>query len=557
MLAHWLAMAQTESISWNGIGTPARYWVDPSGTATPEVARSMLAPGMGLPADPARVMPLGDGRAVWFRLELPAVAAPVRAVVTVPHSGMDAADMFLWTEAGGFEQLRSGDRVPVRQWTIRHLHPVFGLALSPRSNQEVYLRVQHSQPVGVPWRFWDVRSFNEANKISHMFLGAYVGFAVLVILLSFTNAFTWRDPIHLYFAGNVTLVGLTQLSLTGLAGEYFWPDNAWWNDIAAVTLPTLAMASSSWLVRELVSERGLRALPAALLAYSCAGLAIAVGFVTVGRVPFFLLLNLYLVAGIVLLIGSLAWFTLRRPRVGGWVLAGFTILMLSALYPLLRNFEILPTTFATQYATIIASAIDPPLVLTGLYFRSRERRDNRMRLAAMSHTDPLTGVGSHAVLMDRLAGMLRKQSREAAEGAVLRVRVRNAAAIQHGHGTEAGQAALVRAAECVAMQAREGDTVARHKGGDFVLLLMGSVVRDDLAAAARNIIARGLKFSGRLPPGVTLQFQVAAARAPFTAATADELLQLLDEALQDGEARPFRTLRTASEEEASAPPLGT
>ena len=542
------ANAQAEGPVWQGEALPGRYWVDEAGTATLDTVRAIMNAGGGQAADTNMIMPLGGGRAVWYRLQLPAVRQLARGVITVPHAGMDSVDLYFPDEAGRFAVMRAGDRLPVSQWAVRYLHPAFIFNMAPGPAPEAYLRIQHSQPVGVRWEFWDVRSFNEVNKQWHMFLGAYLGIAILVVLLSCANAFSWRDPIHLYYAGNVTLVALTQLSLTGLAGEYFWPDNAWWNDIAAVVLPALAIAASAWLVRQLVIERGMRLMPGVMLAYSCVGVLIAAGFLLAGRDPFFKPFNVYLLVGVVLLIGTLAWFTARRPQVGGWVLAGFLILLLAALLPVLRNFGVLPTSFATQYAPIIASAIDFPLVLTGLYFRSRERRDNRMRLAALTHTDPLTGVGSHRVLLERLAEMLRRQRPAAPRGAVLRVRVRNAAELQNNWGTEAGQAALVRAAECVAKEASEGDTVARHREGDFVLLLSGPLTREQLAAAGRNIIARGLKFSGRLPPGETLRLQVAAARSPFTESTAEGLLAALDEALSDPEIRPYRALPAAGEE---------
>ena len=93
---------------------------------------------------------------------------------------------------------------------------------------------------------------------------------------------------------------------------------------------------------------------------------------------------------------------------------------------------------------------------------------------------------------------------------MLRVHVGNLDAIVEEYGREAAEAAMVRAAECVATEAREGDTVARDCVGDLVLLLDGRMTREQATAAARNIIARGLKFSGRLPPGVTLTLHVAA-----------------------------------------------
>jgi two-component system, sensor histidine kinase LadS len=114
---------------------------------------------------------------------------------------------------------------------------------------------------------------------------------------------------------------------------------------------------------------------------------------------------------------------------------------------------------------------------------------------------------------------------------VLRVRVGNLDAIRNEHGREAAEAALLRAAECVARQASESDTVGREQGGDLVLVMEGQVPRELAAAAGRNIIARGLKFSGQLPPGVTVWLHVAAACAPLPVGNAANLLGVLDQEL--------------------------
>ncbi len=113
---------------------------------------------------------------------------------------------------------------------------------------------------------------------------------------------------------------------------------------------------------------------------------------------------------------------------------------------------------------------------------------------------------------------------------VVRVHVANHATIRNEYGREAAEAALVRAAECVAGEAAESDLVAREQGGDLVLLLHGRVERAQVTEAGRNIIARGLKFSGRLPPGVTLALRVVCIHAPLPAGTAATLLATLAQA---------------------------
>jgi diguanylate cyclase (GGDEF)-like protein len=241
----------------------------------------------------------------------------------------------------------------------------------------------------------------------------------------------------------------------------------------------------------------------------------------------------YAIVSLLFILLVLGWYSLRRPRVGLWVLAGMGLLVAGSVFPLLRNLGLLPVSFATQYGPQVGGALEIPLVLVGLYFRSRERRDNRVRLDALSHTDPLTGVANHRALLERLDQLLRRARRHPDLGGVLRVQVANLASIRGEYGREAAEAALVRAAECVTLEATEADLVAREQGGDLVLVLEGKVARAQAVEAARNIIARGLKFSGRLPPGVTLTLRVAGIASPLPAAPAAALLAELGRTVQE------------------------
>jgi GGDEF domain-containing protein len=394
------------------------------------------------------------------------------------------------------------------------------------------------------WGLWDSHSFDANSKRWHVLLGGYCGFVLLVVLLSCVNALTWRDPIHLYYAAYVVMLGVAQLSLSGMAGEFLWPGWAWWNDMAAVVLPLWAAAMLGPLVVELIAERGQKWISRAVGACAVAGLALSFAFLLLGRGPVFLLSNIYYAVIFVFYFGVLAWFARRRPRVGLWILAGFTVVFVGSTFAVLRNLTVLPMSFATQYGSQIGVALEIPLLLVGLYFRSRERRDSQVRLSALSRVDPLTGVGSHRVLMERLEHLVERSRRDRTLGAVLRVRLANGAEIRQEHGTEVWQAAQVKAGTIMARAAVEGDTVARHQDGDFVILLEGRLTREQVADTARSIVARGLAYSKNLPPTVTLSFHVACAHAPLPPeAEAQRLLDMLAAQLAEIQRNPARALR--------------
>ncbi|NKE65577.1 diguanylate cyclase [Ramlibacter sp. RBP-2] len=533
----WLAVvtaagAETEpSMAWRGHGgMAAQWWADASGQATFDAARRAFEAGQGRPADETQILPLGHGAAVWYRVQLPPASVPTRAVLALPYAGVDLVELFRPHPAGGWEVRRAGDSLPVAEWALPYLHPAFPMTVRPQESRPTYLRVQHSHPVSLQWELWDASGFNESSKLWHLALGAGTGLIVLVILLNLVHAVAWRDPIHLYYAVHVVLVGLSVMSLTGVAGEYLWPHWPWWNDIASLVVPMAALGWMGVLVRELVAERGKPLLSRLLLAHAAISLLIVAAFLVWGRHFMFRPFNVYALFTLAFILGVLAWYTLRRPAVGGWVLAGFAMLVAGSLFPLLRNLGLLPVGFATQYGPQIGGVLEIPLVLVGLYFRSRERRDNQLRAQALAHTDPLTGLANHRVLHERVELLLRRARRDPTVGGVLRVHVANYSTIRNEYGREAAEAALVRAAECVATEAAESDLVAREQGGDLVLVLHGRVERAQVSEAGRNIIARGLKFSGRLPPGVTLSLRVVGIHAPLPAGTAATLLATLAQA---------------------------
>ncbi len=367
-------------------------------------------------------MPLGGQRAVWYQLDLSAVSAPVRAVLTVPVPGIDKVELYRPDGKGGWLVQRSGDTLPVAQWPVRYLYPAFVFTVTPGEAQpSTYLKVQHGHPIATDIELSDSMGFQEASKAWHLVLGAYVGVIVLVVLLSIAHAVFWRDPIHVYYAIHVILIALAMLSLTGMAGEYLWPASPWWNDIASAVLPAAALGWLGLFVRELVAERGRRLLSWLLLVQAGLSLMFTVAFLALGREPVFLPHNLHALVSFALFLGVAAWYALRRPQVGLWVLAGLALLAVGAILTVLRNLGFELAGFASQYALQIGGALEVPLLLVGLYFRGRERRDNRLRIDALARTDPLTGVGSHRVLVDQLEHLLERNRRDPLSGAVLRV----------------------------------------------------------------------------------------------------------------------------------------
>lgn len=535
--------AHTPAPVWKGVQYPAEVLMDESGEQSLEFIRNRFARGEGAALSGNQQLPFAGKSTGWLRIVLPAVTSPVDVLLTVVHPGLDAVSLHDLLPGGDWHVQHSGDSLPVAEWSRPYLHPAFPLELIPGEPRAVYLEVRHSSPVGVYWQLWDRASFDRQSSTLHMVLGAYLGFVILVMVLSCANAWNWRDPIHLVYAIYVLILGVGQLTLTGLAGEYFWPHHAWWNDISAVVIPMFSAGWAALLVHRLVVERGNHLVSAFLLSIMVISLAYTAGFLLYGRLRLFHTSNFAYLYFLPVLMGSLVWFSMRRPAVGLWALAGFFCLFVGSLFPILRNLDVVPISFYSQFGAQIGAAMEIPLVLVALYFRSRDRRDTQVRLSALSRVDPLTGVASHRLLMDRLEHLLERHQRDPQVGAVLRIRLVNGPEIRTAYGASLAQAALVRAGACVAMPAQISDTVGRHSDGDFVLLIESKTTESQVTDVAQRIIAEGLRPGRNLPRDLMLQLHVACVSCPLPKDDGERLLRHLGDLLDEIAKTPRKALR--------------
>ncbi|OOG41107.1 7TM diverse intracellular signaling domain-containing protein [Polaromonas sp. A23] len=539
-VAQFMAAPDT---GWLGRQEGARVVVDTSGEQTLEQVLQRFARGEAVPASAGRIMPTGGKTALWYQLSLPAVSVPTPLVLAVPHPGMNRVDLYRPGADGNWLAERSGDSLAVSRWPLRYLHPAFELVQLPGETRASYLRIQHSHPISVRWILWNARDFQESSKRWHFLLGAYAGLVALVVLICTVNAYSWRDSIHFYYAAYVLVIAFGQLSLTGLAGEYFWPDNPWWNDTASNVLPVTGAVLGHLFMRQLVVGRGARWATRLMLLMAMAGAVLALCFLLVGRDPFFAISGPYYLLSFVIYLGVALWYAWRIPRVGLWVLAGILAVLAGSVFPILRNMQLVPISFMTQYGAQLGVALEIPLLLVALYLRSRERRDNQARVGAMARVDPLTGAANHRIVVERLQHLLAHQLRDPSAGVVLRVRLGNIQQIRDEYGLQVAQMALVHAGACITQVAREGDTVGRHRDGDFILILESRVTREQISEMGQRLIARGLAPSELLPPGAVLQLKVAIAAPPFRTAGVAALLQALDTVVTELAARSGKALR--------------
>jgi diguanylate cyclase (GGDEF)-like protein/PAS domain S-box-containing protein len=117
-----------------------------------------------------------------------------------------------------------------------------------------------------------------------------------------------------------------------------------------------------------------------------------------------------------------------------------------------------------------------------------ERMQVQERLAYMAQHDPLTELPNRALLLDRLKQSLAGARWRDRRTAVLFVDLDRFKTINDTLGHEAGDRLLQQLAARFQASVREGDTVARFGGDEFVILLDDVASADDVAGVAQKVL---------------------------------------------------------------------
>lgn len=158
-------------------------------------------------------------------------------------------------------------------------------------------------------------------------------------------------------------------------------------------------------------------------------------------------------------------------------------------------------------------------------------KEHQRQLEHIAHYDALTGLPNRVLLADRLQQAIAHSHRASNSLAVLYIDLDGFKAVNDSHGHTVGDELLVILAERLKAALREGDTMARIGGDEFVVVLVDLNLADDyepvlkrlLKAAAEPAIVGNLPLQVSASIGVTLY--------PQDGADPDQLMRHADQAM--------------------------
>ncbi len=343
-------------------------------------------------------------------------------------------------------------------------------------------------------------------------LGIAVGVLGLVLLLSVLVAYAY-DETTLW-----VLAAYLGLMVGALVAGQRWPSGAvMTQNLLLVAGPALASMFMMWLLRKRSNSVADKSLIVVLL------------FADIGLLAYFLVIGLGAVKasstpGLTTLL-SLAWGSLlglgfayrsiQALETAGpwkwWLMLGHASGLVVALLFLTDAVNARQVHWPVALMLLVQI---PPIYLS-LVWRSRLLNEARLRSAAAGVADPLTGLSTTPVLLERLMRIMarRQHAKEQAKAAqtsnaLYLIEVQNWQGLLAELGPDFSEKLLLEAAMRLRRSVGDNDMVARITGGRFAVVAQELANQNDVTSLATRLVVSGLRIDSPLLPGVELKFRV-------------------------------------------------
>lgn len=332
-------------------------------------------------------------------------------------------------------------------------------------------------------------------------LGLAVGVLGLVFLLSLIVSYAYNECTLLALATYMALMVMVSFVLlqTGVAERLV-------QQTVLVTGATMALTAQIWLMQGRTAETVSRA---ALVLTVLSGMVLITLLAI--SLPHWLVQAVSYVWSAAVLTLSTYILVKQRATVGPWILWFWfgTLASLSAATVFLSVQVKVEQAYWPQVLMLMLQA--PPLYLA-LVWRSRLLNESRLRIAFANVIDPLTGLSTSAVLLERIMRVASRPSKTRTINALFLIEVQNWQALLTDLGDEFDEKLLLEAALRLRRSIGNNDLAARMSKGRFAVVAQGLAGNIEINTLASRLLVSGLRIDSPVMTGIELKFRIVVSR---------------------------------------------
>ncbi len=275
---------------------------------------------------------------------------------------------------------RSGDEIKFGERTVSHLNHLFPVDIAPFSSREFLLEVAaRGEQFQVPVKLWTPAELVERDEKDRLLRGIYFGIILFVLLFNSFIYIIIREKSSLWYVAYVFMLLMLQLSLSGFAFQYFWPNSVY---LANVANPFFASFSILALIRFTQHFLNLQFhFPKLNKAFHAIAFLVATNILlSLVYTPLTFRVSVLAINSLALLLNVLilptVWLVMRKGfKPARFFLFAFIALVLTVFFFILNNFGVISSEFYGAYGLQIGSALEVVLLSFAVVDKFKSFRD--------------------------------------------------------------------------------------------------------------------------------------------------------------------------------------
>jgi PAS domain S-box-containing protein len=270
-------------------------------------------------------------------------------LIELAYPVIDTFDLFYKDDYEKTVKQPGGDTLPFNSRTYRHHNLVHLIHLEPGSVKRYYIKIKSNNSIVIPLKLWTPEKLAHKSYHDQLYLGLFFGILLIMILYNLVLFFSIHERIYLYYFLTIVFASLYFMCILGHASMYFWPDSAWWADLAPIISLTtsvlfMGLFTTTYLKTEIYAPILNRFF---LILFILLSFLLPASFF-INRHTSSILVSLLALTTVTLSLATAIYILVKGYRPARYYLYAWSIFLLAAIFHGLRAFG-----FITHYFSIL------------------------------------------------------------------------------------------------------------------------------------------------------------------------------------------------------------